>query len=83
MSRIMTVSPDSARGVRLLMLRMIRRQYGGMVPGIMQVLLTDLRIARPLGSLYNHLHLRKSSPMTRLQREMLATVVNGAIGGAP
>jgi hypothetical protein len=27
--------------------------------------------------------MRKSSPLSRLQREMLATVVNGLIGGAP
>jgi hypothetical protein len=36
-----------------------------------------------VGRLYNHLHMRPSSPLTRVQREMLATVVNGAIGGAP
>jgi len=27
--------------------------------------------------------MRKSSPLSRLQREMLATVVNGLVGGAP
>jgi len=27
--------------------------------------------------------MRKSSPLSRLQREMLATVANGLIGGAP
>jgi hypothetical protein len=43
----------------------------------------DLNIAFPGGWLYNYLHLRKSSPLTRLQREMLATVVNGLVGGAP
>ena len=32
---------------------------------------------------YNRLHLAKSSSMTRLQREMVATVVNGKVGGAP
>ena len=31
----------------------------------------------------NYLHMRKSSPLSRLQREMRATVVNGLIGGAP
>lgn len=82
-ARIMTMSPEAARGLRRLMIRMARRQYGGVLPGFAQVLLPDLRIARPVVSLYNHLHLRKSSPLTRLQREMLATVVNGTIGGAP
>jgi hypothetical protein len=53
------------------------------VPGIFQVLAVDLKVARPTGSLYNHLHLRKGSPLSRLQREMLATVVNGKVGGAP
>jgi hypothetical protein len=43
----------------------------------------DLNIAVPGGWLYNYLHTRKSSPLTRLQREMLATVVNGLVGGAP
>lgn len=27
--------------------------------------------------------LRRSSPLTRLQREMTAVVVNGKVGGAP
>ncbi len=43
----------------------------------------DLNIAFPGGWLYNYLHMRKSSHLTRLQREMLATVVNGLVGGAP
>ena len=55
----------------------------GVVPGVFQVLAVDLGVARPAGALYRHLHLRKSSPLTRLQREMLATVVNGKVGGAP
>ncbi len=32
----------------------------------------DLRLLLPAGWLYNHLHMRKSSPMTRLQREILS-----------
>ena len=51
------------------------------MPGIFQVLAVDLRVANPSGSLYNHLHLRGSSPLSRLQREMVATVVNGKVGG--
>jgi hypothetical protein len=53
------------------------------VPGITQIVLPDLRVAFATGMVYNRLQLRRSSPLTRLQREMLATVVNGKIGGAP
>ena len=53
------------------------------MPGITRVLLPDLLVAFATSMVYNHLHLRRSSPLTRLQREMLATVVNGKIGGAP
>mgnify|MGYP006919321276 CR=1 FL=1 len=83
MANIMTVVPDKVRGVRRLFFHWVRSQYGGIVPGVYQILAVDLRVAPLAGALYRHLHLRKSSPLTRLQREMLATVVNGKIGGAP
>ncbi len=83
MANIMTIVPERAGGLRKLFFRWVRGQYGGVVPGVFQVLAVDLKVARPAGSLYNHLHLRKSSPLSRLQREMLATVVNGKVGGAP
>jgi hypothetical protein len=83
MPNIMTIVPERARGLRKLFFRFVRGQYGGVVPGVFQVLAVDLKVAQPAGSLYKHLHLRKSSPLTRLQREMLATVVNGKVGGAP
>jgi len=83
MANIRSVVPDKARGIRKLFFGMVRRQYGGVVPGIFQLLAVDLKVARPSGSLYNYLHLRKQSPMSRLQREMVATVVNGKVGGAP
>ena len=83
MANILTVAPEKARGIRRLFFAWARRGYGGVVPGIFQVLAVDLGVARPTGALYQHLHLRKSSPLTRLQREMLATVVNGKVGGAP
>ena len=82
MARIETVAPEEARGLRRLVVRLSKRDYG-YVPGITQVLLPDLRVAFGTSMLYNHLHLRRSSRLTRLQREMLATVVNGKIGGAP
>lgn len=80
---ISTIPPERARGIRSLFFRWVRRQYGGVVPGVFQILAVDLKVARPAGSLYSHLHLGKSSPLSRLQREMLATVVNGKVGGAP
>lgn len=83
MSHILTLVPAQARGVRALFFGWVRRQYGGIVPGVFQVLAVDLRVAAPAGALYNYLHLRRSSPLSRLQREMLATVVNGKVGGAP
>jgi hypothetical protein len=83
MANIMTIVPEQVSGLRKLFFRWVRRQYGGVVPGIFQVLAVDLRVARPTGSLYNYLHLRGASPLSRLQREMVATVVNGKVGGAP
>ena len=82
MARIRTVPPSEARGIRRFMLKHIKREYG-VVPGMAEVLLPDLQLAAAVTWLYNRLHLRRSSPLSRLQREMLATVVNGSIGGAP
>ncbi len=83
MPNILTAVPEGVRGLRKLFFRWVRGQYGGVVPGVFQVLAVDLGVAGPVGALYRHLHLRKSSPLSRLQREMLATVVNGKVGGAP
>ena len=83
MPNIMTAVPEKVSGIRRLFFRWVRGQYGGVVPGVFQVLAVDLRVARPAGALYKYLHLRKASPLTRLQREMLATVVNGKVGGTP
>ena len=83
MARILTIDPKQVLGLRKLLFWVNKRQYGGVVPGIFNIMVRDLNIAIPGGWLYNHLHMRKSSPLTRLQREMLATVVNGLVGGAP
>ena len=83
MANIKTITPEQVRGIRKVFFRWVRGKYGGIVPGIFQVLAVDLRVARPSGALYDHLHLRRSSPLSRLQREMVATVVNGKVGGAP
>jgi hypothetical protein len=83
MARIPTVTLEEARGLRKLLFWVNKRQYGGVVPGIFKIMAQDLNLAIPTGWLYNYLHMRKSSPLSRLQREMLATVVNGLVGGAP
>jgi hypothetical protein len=73
---------EEARGIRKIVLQLTKRQYG-YVPGLAKVLFVDLAVGRRMVGIYNHLHLRKSSPLTRLQREMLAVVVNGHVNGAP
>lgn len=83
MARILALDPERARGIRKVLAWRAKRQYGGTVPGIFKVLAPDLNIGLPVSWIYDHLHLRKGSPLSRLQREMLATVVNGLIGGAP
>ncbi|MCB2224533.1 MAG: hypothetical protein KQH83_10235 [Actinobacteria bacterium] len=82
MAMITTVDPRKARGIRKLLFWRAKRTYGT-VPGIFRILAVDLRVGRPAGALYEYLHLRGKSPLSRLQREMLATVVNGKVGGAP
>lgn len=82
MPRIKTIAPEHARGLRRLALWMDKRKYGQPL-GITQVMLPDLRLGLAAARLYRHLHLRRRSALTRLQREMIATVVNGKIGGAP
>jgi hypothetical protein len=83
MARILTLDPEQARGIRRPLVWMIRKQSGGILPGIFQILLRDLQAAIPTSWLYSYLNERKGSPLSRLQREMVATVVNGLVGGAP
>ena len=83
MANIMTVAAHEGRGLRRLFFRWARGQYGGVLPGIYQILAVDMSIAAMAGALYRYVHLRRASPLSRLQREMLATVVNGKVGGAP
>jgi hypothetical protein len=82
MARIKTVSPDEARGVRRLAVLQAKRRYG-YVPGIVKIALVDLAVGRHVAAVYDRLHLRKSSPLSRVQREMIAVVVNGHVNGAP
>lgn len=80
--RIQTFDPENAHGVRRILVAIAKRRYG-VVPGIFRVAMVDLKLGALLDRLYAHLHLRRSSPLSRIQREMLATVVNGKVGGAP
>ena len=83
MARIPIVTPENATGIQKEILEQVQNQYGGVVPGIYKILLYDLNIAGPMEQFYKYMNLRDSSPLTKLQREMVATVVNGIIGGAP
>ena len=82
MARIETISEDEARGMRRALVWRAKRQYG-YLPGIFKILMPDLVLARRVAAIYSYLQLRKGSPLTRLQREMVAVVVNGHTGGAP
>ncbi len=81
-SRIKAVDPETVAGPEKAMIDARIAEYG-FVPGIARLLLPDREIATHVGAIYRRLHLRPDSPVTRLQREMIATVVNGLVGGAP
>jgi hypothetical protein len=75
--------PSGIRGrVPRLLETMLTRWMGG-VPGMVRIQLADMRLAWLMGRLFQHLHMRRRSPLTVVQREMVATVVNGLIDGAP
>ena len=82
MARIKMISENEARGVRRALVWQAKRQYG-YLPGIFTILMPDLQLAWRASGIYNRLQLRNRSPLSRLQREMLATVVNGHLSGAP
>ena len=66
---------------RLLEGLMVKR-YGA-IPGIARVQLADLRFAYRVTRLFQHVYMGRRVELTVVQREMVATVVNGLIGGAP
>jgi hypothetical protein len=82
MARIKTVSEGDARGIQRALVWYTKRKYG-YLPGIFQILMSDMSVARRAGAIYSHLQLRRSSPLSRVQREMVAVVVNGHVSGAP
>jgi hypothetical protein len=55
----------------------------GAVPGIARVQLGDLKFMWRMTRLFQHLHMNRRSTLTVTQREMVATLVNGLISGAP
>jgi len=75
--------PSGLRGrlPRLLEKVMVNRL--GAVPGIARVQLADLRFAWLTTRLFQHIYMGRRVTLTVVQREMVATVVNGLIGGAP
>jgi uncharacterized peroxidase-related enzyme len=82
MSRILAVEVGSAEGpLRAILDKVLAER--GYVGGTRRLLMVDPRIGQPAVQLYEYLHLREDSPLTRLQREMMATVVYGMIGARP
>ena len=75
--------PSGVRGrlPRLLEGLMVKRL--GAVPGITGIQLADLRLAYRMTRLFQHIYMGRRVTLTVVQREMVATVVNGLIGGAP
>lgn len=82
MARIKTISEEEARGIRRALVWQAKRRWG-YLPGILKILMPDMRLGRRVGQIYDHLVLRKGSPLSRVQREMVAVVVNGHVSGAP
>jgi hypothetical protein len=75
--------PSGLRGrvPRLLEGVMVKRF--GAIPGIARVQLADLRFAYRMTRLFQYVYMGRRIELTIIQREMVATVVNGLIGGAP
>ena len=74
---------NGVRGRLPRLLEALVTRWMGAVPGIARVQLADLRLMWLMTRLFQHVHLEKHSSMTIVQREMVATVVNGLIDGAP
>jgi hypothetical protein len=75
--------PSGLRGrlPRLLEALMVKRF--GAIPGIARIQLADLRFAWRMTRLFQYVYMGRRLALTIVQREMVATVVNGLIGGAP
>jgi hypothetical protein len=78
MARILTVTEETAQEAQRPLVERFKKKVGKLL-GIHQVFLPDPQMATLGGQLYAHLNLRPDSPFTRLQRELLATLVYGLI----
>ncbi len=65
-----------------LLERVVVWRYGA-VPGIMRVQFGDFKLMRGMSRLFKHLGMNRRSQLSTAQREMVATVVNGLVAGAP
>jgi len=75
--------PDGIHGRLPRLIERLMVWRFGAVPGIARVQLGDLKFMSRMTRLFQHLHFNRRSPLTPTQREMVATVVNGLISGAP
>jgi hypothetical protein len=75
--------PSGLRGRLPRLLEKVMVSRLGAVPGIARVQLADLRFAWLMTRLFQHIYMGRRVTLTVVQREMVATVVNGLIGGAP
>jgi hypothetical protein len=75
--------PSGVRGRLPRLLETLMEKRYGAVPGIARVQLADLRFAYRMTRLFQHIYLGRRIELTIIQREMVATVVDGLIGGAP
>ena len=82
MSRILALSLETAEGPQRAMLEKTLSEVG-YISGTRRLLMVDPRVGAPGRQLYEHYNLRPDSPFSRLQREMVATVVYGIIGAKP
>lgn len=82
-ARITTIDPENTTGFRKLFFWGLKRQTRGFIPGVFKIITVDLHVGIPMLWLVNYLGMRKSAPLSRVQQEMVATIVNGVIGGAP
>lgn len=82
MSRILALSLETAEGPQRAILEKTLSEVG-YISGTRRLLLVDPQVGMPGRQLYEHYNLRPDSPFSRLQREMVATVVYGIIGAKP
>lgn len=82
MSRILALDVEAAEGPQRTLLDKVMAERG-YVGGTRRLLMVDPQVGQPAVQLYEYLNLRPDSPLSRLQREMMATVVYGMIGAQP